>query len=1033
MIPEDITAPIRTTDSLGAFAMRRNHHWRAFVLAGLALLARASAADFPKPYDSQDLQGGPTPPQKALDGLKLPDGFHATIFANEPDVRQPIAMTLDARGRLWVAENYSYSESRIKFDKNLRDRIVIFDDTDHDGRFDKRTIFWDQGFRLSSIEVGFGGVWATAPPYLLFLPDRDGDDVPDGEPVVELDGWDFEASHHTLVNGLSWGPDGWLYGRQGIQGTSRVGRPGTPESERVSVNGSIWRYHPTRKVFELVCQGTTNPWGLDWDRHGQGFFINTVIGHLWHVVPGAHFLRMYGQDPDASNLYGLIPQTADHYHWNTQEAWSDIRSLGVTEPTDRAGGGHAHAGLMIYQADNWPEEYRGDLFTLNLHGRRMNRDHLERHGATYSASHRPDPISWSDPWFRGLSLLSGPDGGVFASDWSDIGECHENDGVARSTGRIYKIVFGQPKTPEIRDVAALSDAELVDLQNHPNVWYSRQARRLLQERSAQGRDLSDARKALMTLFTSSEDVPLRLKALWCLYGMGALDESWLIDRLQDPSEHVRTWAVRLLVDSGAPSDRGLDALARQAERDDSGLVLTFLASALQRVPLERRWEIATAIAQHPEFSNDPVLPLMVWFGLEPAVTHSPRQAASFAGGPAFGPLRRFVVRRLAQEEDRPDSLTPVLQLLARTNDPALRLELLSGLADVFGTVRQARSPAGWAETARLLSESGDAPTLVLVRDLSATFGDAEAVEALRSLSADSSADPSARRHAIATLARLRSPGLEALLRRLLTDQAVAADSVQALAAYDDAGTSRMILEVYPTLSKDAQTSALSALASRKSSAEALVKAVQDGQVPRLDVPSFVVRQLRAWKDQPLPSLVEDVWGRERPVSAEARERVGHMKKTMTADRLSAADPSRGRALFQQTCAQCHKLFGEGGAVGPELTGAQRGDLGYLLENILDPNATLAPDYRMSIFSLEDGRILNGLVAERTERALSIQTPTERLAVPLDEIEAERKSNTSLMPEGLIDNLKPSQVADLLRYLQSPGQVPLPPESPHAGP
>ncbi|HEU5117617.1 MAG TPA: PVC-type heme-binding CxxCH protein, partial [Isosphaeraceae bacterium] len=792
--------------------------------------------------------------------------------------------------------------------------------------------------------------------------------------------------------------------------------------------------HPTRKVFELVCQGTTNPWGLDWDQNGQAFFINTVIGHLWHVVPGAHFLRMYGQDPDASNLYGLIPQTADHYHWNTQEAWSDIRSLGVTGPTDKAGGGHAHAGLMIYQADNWPEEYRDDLFTLNLHGRRMNRDHLERHGATYSASHRPDPISWSDPWFRGLSLLSGPDGGVFVSDWSDIGECHENDGVARSTGRIYKIVYGQPPNPiPSGDLTRQTDAQLVKLQSHPNIWYSRQARRILQERAADGRDLPDARNMLIDLFIDADNVPLRLRAMWCLYSIGALDESWLIDRLQDPSEHVRTWAVRLLVDAGTPSERGIKALTRQAERDDSGLVLTFLASALQRLPLDRRWEIASAIAQHQEFSNDPVLPLMVWFGLEPAVTQSPRQAASFAGGPAFGPLRRFVVRRLAQEEDRPNSLTPILQLLAKTNDSALRLELLSGLADVFGTVRQARAPEGWTKTARLLTESGDEPTLVLVRDLSATFGDTDAVEALRSLSADSSADPSARRHAIETLARLRSPGLEALLRRLLTDQAVAADSVRALAAYDDAGTSRMILKVYPTLSKDAQTSALSALASRKSSAEALVKAVQSGQVPRSDVPSFVVRQLRAWKDKPLPSLVEDVWGRERPVSAEARERVEQMKKSMNGNVLSAADPSRGRALFQQTCAQCHKLFGEGGAVGPELTGAQRGDLGYLLENILDPNATLAPDYRMSVFSLEDGRILNGLVAERTEHALSIQTPTERLSVPLDEIEAERTSNTSLMPEGLIDNLKPPQVADLLRYLRAPGQVPLPPESTQVSP
>ncbi len=172
-------------DSLGVFVMSGTNNWRPFLLAWAIMIARASAGDFPAPYDSQDPLGGPTPPETALAGMKLPAGFHASLFATEPDVRQPIAMTFDSRGRLWVAENYSYSESKIKFDKNLRDRILIFEDTDHDGRFDKRTVFWDQGFRLSGIEVGFGGVWATAPPYLLFLPDRDGDDVPDGEPVIE--------------------------------------------------------------------------------------------------------------------------------------------------------------------------------------------------------------------------------------------------------------------------------------------------------------------------------------------------------------------------------------------------------------------------------------------------------------------------------------------------------------------------------------------------------------------------------------------------------------------------------------------------------------------------------------------------------------------------------------------------------------------------------------------------------------------------------------------------------------------------------
>ncbi len=642
----------------------------------------------------------------------------------------------------------------------------------------------------------------------------------------------------------------------------------------MAVNGSIWRYHPTRKVFELVCQGTTNPWGLDWDENGQAFFINTVIGHLWHVVPGAHFLRMYGQDPNATNLYGLIPQTADHYHWNTREVWSDIRALGVTGPTDRAGGGHAHAGLMIYQGDNWPAEYRGDLFTLNLHGRRVNRDHLERRGATYSASHRPDPIAWSDPWFRGITILSGPDGGVFVSDWSDIGECHENDGVARSTGRIYKITHGQPETPKIADVAALTDAELVALQSHPNIWYVRQARRILQERAVAGHDLASVRQDLMKIFSDSQNTPLRLRAMWCLYGIGALDEPWLIARLDDPSEHVRTWAVQLLVDAGSPSNRVIEALARQASREKSGLVLTFLASALQRLPNDRRWDLAKGIAQHEELSNDPVLPLMVWYGLEPAVIVDPGEAASLASGPAFGPLRRFIARRLAQEESKPDTLAPILQLLTRTNDPGLRLELLSGLADIFGTVRRAQAPPGWTKAAQALTRSDDTSTRILVRELSAVFGDTEAMDQLRMFAADTSNELPACRQAIRTLARLQPPGLDVLLRRLLTERDLAAEAVNALAAYDNAGTTQTIVELYPTLGPEAQEAALAALASRQSSAEALVKAIKANDIARKDVPAAVVRQLRYWKDKPIPALVEQIWGRERPVSAESQQRIG---------------------------------------------------------------------------------------------------------------------------------------------------------------
>jgi putative membrane-bound dehydrogenase-like protein len=216
---------------------------------------------------------------------------------------------------------------------------------------------------------------------MIFIPDRNGDDVPDAEPEVLLDGWAIDRIQHNIVNGLLWGPDGWLYGRHGILANSAVGKPGTPDSERTKLNCSIWRYHPTRRIFEVVAHGTTNPWGMDFDEHGEGFFINTVIGHLWHLIPGAHYKRMYGQDFNP-RVYDFIDQHADHYHWDTGLKWTQSRDgKGLN---DTLGGGHAHSGLMIYLGDNWPAKYRNSVFTVNLHGYRLNNDLLQREGSGYS-------------------------------------------------------------------------------------------------------------------------------------------------------------------------------------------------------------------------------------------------------------------------------------------------------------------------------------------------------------------------------------------------------------------------------------------------------------------------------------------------------------------------------------------------------------------------------------------------------------------------------------------------------------------------
>lgn len=615
-----------------------------FVIASLV-----HAQSFPEPPDTQETDLKLPSPEESSAGFTLPEGFKVNVFAAEPDVRQPIAMTFDDRGRLWVAECYTYANRKLIYDTTLRDRILIFEDTDGDGKFDKRKVFHDGLQRLTSIALGFGGVWATCAPHFVFIPDKNGDDKPDGKPEILLDGWHSGKVRHNIVNGLKWGPDGWLYGRHGILQTSKVGKPGTPEEDRVKLQCCMWRYHPTRRDFEVVTEGTTNSWGHDWDRHGQLFFINTVIGHLWHAVPGSYYKRMYGQHAQP-HLYELIDQTADHHHWDIgKEKWGDLKKKGLSPSTDEAGGGHAHSGMMIYQGDNWPKRYRGKLFTANFHGRRLNSERLERHGAGYVGKHEPDFLKVKDLWFRGVELDYGFDGSVYLLDWSDVGECHENDGLHRSSGRIYRIAHGETKAMTF-DLSELQSIELANLQEHPNERFVRHARRILQERAVKGQSLSPTITKLEYLLANSQDLPVKLRALWCLHGIGSLDSDRLVSLLSHKEEHIRVWAIQLLVDHGAPKAEVIDLFTKMAKTEKSGLVRIYLASALRKLPPEKRWPLAEALAQSDDLAEDKTFPLLLWYGVEPSVSKNPKRSIELMTNSKIPKLRQFIARRLATEK-----------------------------------------------------------------------------------------------------------------------------------------------------------------------------------------------------------------------------------------------------------------------------------------------------------------------------------------------------------------------------------------------
>jgi putative membrane-bound dehydrogenase-like protein len=415
-------------------------------------------------------------PEEAARAMTVPEGFKVTLFAGEPDVVQPIAMAIDDRARVWVAEAYSYP-TRVP-DDQAKDRILIFEDKDGDGRFDERKVFIDKLNLVSGLELGFGGVWVGAAPYLLFIPDKDGDDVPDSEPEILLDGWGYQDTHETL-NAFTWGPDGWLYGCHGVFTHSRVGKPSTPDAERVPINAGIWRYHPTRRVFEVFAHGTSNPWGVDFDDYGQCFATACVIPHLYHIVQGGRYERQAGQHFNP-HTYDDIKTIADHRHYVGHQ-WTDADRA----KSDSVGGGHAHAGAMIYLGGAWPEKYRGAIFMSNIHGARINMDYLtpsasangqrepagagaddprarrtagrtaERkptvHGADdprspttgFVASHGPDFILTNDLWSQIINLQYGPDGNVYMIDWYDKNQCHrvERDAHDRANGRIFKVSY----------------------------------------------------------------------------------------------------------------------------------------------------------------------------------------------------------------------------------------------------------------------------------------------------------------------------------------------------------------------------------------------------------------------------------------------------------------------------------------------------------------------------------------------------------------------------------------------------------------
>ncbi len=938
-------------------------------------------------------------PEEAVESMTLLDGFKANAWAGEPMVTQPMAFCWDDRGRLWVAENRDY-ESRGSGFSNFGDsRIVILEDTNQDGVADSRKIFLEGIPFPSAIAVGFDGLFLGAPPNLLFVPDKNGDDVADKKDIeVLLTGWGIRDRHET-INSFHWGPDGWLYGLEGFATPSKIRKPMAKgkiykpkepfpedllEAEGVDINGGVWRYHPIKKRFEAVAHGFSNPWGIDYDRKGQLFISACVIPHLFHVIPGGLYHRQGGQHFNPY-VYSDLTTIVDHRH----------RS--------------AHGGARIYQSDAFPEIHQGRLFMANIHEHAVLSDVLEPKGSGFVAHHGDDFLMANNAQWIGFSLEVGPAGDMFVLDWHDADICGK-EVMNKETGRIFRIAPTDSLAENFKgrydDLKKMSDDQLASLQTSKSDWHARRARVILQQRATKGKLSETSVDQLRQLFASENNADHRLRGMWALHITNHFTEQELQNALNDKDEYVRAWAIQMLCEDMNASEKSKSIFVKISSSEPSPLVRLYLAAALQRLDDQSRWLVAEGLISKANDVDDHNIPKMIWYGMESLVEQNPKKAIAMAGVCKLPLIAEFTSRRLVDA----NALSLIVNELKKK--PSQRTALLKGMLAGLEGRSDAVAPKDWVFVyGQLKSEKNNA---AIAQQIAQLFGDTEAGQNFLLVLKNPASSVEAQRNALKSLASKQHKELLPILPALFNQPHLRVDVIRAMAAYEHEPLGKLLIDGFGKFTAQEKGEALQTLASRTTYGRLLTQAIKDGGIKKNDVPAFVARQLR----RVVGNGFVEVWGPIDQVSGDKAVAYKRYQHLLTNQAMATAEMANGKILFQRTCGACHSLHGAGGNLGPDLTGSNRSNIAYLLSNLIEPSSEIQDDYRMVVITSQDGRTYSGNVIAENDRQLTLRViGQDQLVINKSDIQSRETATTSLMPEGLLQMLSDKEVLDLIGYLR----------------
>lgn len=954
----------------------------------------------------------PTPAEQAVKAFALRDGLQIELMASEPAVSQPLFLSWDSRGRMWVVQyrQYQYPAGLkvIRFDQHLRavfdrvpdppphgtpgaDKITVFEDTDGDGHYDTHKDVITGLNIATSVQVGNGGIWVLNPPYLLRYPDADRDDVPDGDPEVHLSGFGLQDTH-SVANSLLWGPDGWLYG---CNGSTTVGDVSSAVTKGVRFQGQcVWRYHPDTKIFEIYAEGGGNTFSLDIDSQGR-VFTGTNGGNTrgWYFPQGSYSNKNWGKHGPLTNPY----------------------AFGFFPPMKFEGDGRRFPqAFCIYEGGLLPTEYDGSIVAPNaLHNLVWNSERIPD-GSTYRTVDQANLVETADRWFRGVYGGVGPDGAVYVADWYDTRLSHVSpiDDWHKSSGRVYRVIpAGATAAYKEGDLETMASEALLDRLTHPNKWVRQRAALTLGWRDD---------KSITARLIERVEKQQSLEALWALNLMGELTSERAGQWLENDNPHIRRWVVRLLGDRHE-SHAGLASLAAT---DQDVQVRSQLASTAKRLSTPDALPIIGALLARDEDLSDPHMPLMIWWALEAHAESWPLVESMVSDAelwklPIFDQqIASRLMQRYAAAGSNQD-LQHCARLLELAPDDESRGRLMTGLNRAFQGRALPELPGPLAAALDAYqSELGDSGLVLGLRQ-----GNKESIAQAIAALKNSSTDLGLQTELAKTMGEVDLPETVSTLISLATgrstsESALQRVAMQSLAQYDNDSIPKSLIGSFGSRISDEhglRSTACRTLASRPAWALALLTELNEWRLRRDQVPADVIQQLRTYQDENIVAAVEQAFGKAIDISK--TEQVAEYKRLKTLLSSGQGDPEAGRLHFTKRCANCHQLFGDGKKVGPPLDGYERGNLNFWLNSIVDPSLEIREGFQSYLVVTLDGRAITGMIAAQDPKTVTLRNADNQLTVvSRDDIEELRALATSLMPADVLKEMNDQELKDLFAYL-----------------